>query len=619
MWHLRSGRHRSSSAALVAAFALTACSFGERFLVPDPRWVAEPSALGLSFEEVVLPTGDDTTVHGWFVPSARSDGRTVVLCHGNAANISFYHPYYRFLHAAGFHVFLFDYRGYGKSRGERSVEALFADTDAALAHVFARPDVARDKVALFGMSLGAIVALRAAASHPELCGLVIEDASSPRALLRQQAGAFLTWWAELLALPGDLEPVDNAARHRGPALFLCGEWDAALQQHLAAAAAHAGPTASWVLPETGHAPAGLLQHDGEYEGAITSFLHACAEGRAPGLDVTVGAIADGRAPVTVTRRDFGDEPMAVELALVGDDANVRFERLWLRGERATVTLPVPAPPRFVAAWPRAAVEAADDSDTWQPRHGPLRRAAELQPILRDLAIRATHETDGAASARAFVATLQRHEAEHGPLPSLAAAELVPDLVAVARALSAGDRADDRAAARALYERALAAEPADPRLHYWPAANYVLGFQYAAWLDEARARLAELNDQEVAAVLRRAARPGPDDAASPPEPNGRPDPLVVWLRWVTATPLAELRPALLQGIERRELHRIRFDGSTAAESIDRVVAAAERHRERPLPDGAATALRDAVAAYVDARREAQVAASAGAASCMPEPR
>jgi alpha-beta hydrolase superfamily lysophospholipase len=151
------------------------------------------------------------------LPSEDSDGRTVVLCHGNAANISFYHPYYLFLHDAGFHVFLFDYRGFGRSRDDVSVDALFGDTEAALQHVFARPEVDRGKVVLFGMSLGAIPALDAAARNPELAGLVIKNASNPHAALQRGAGGFLTFWAELLALPGGMEPADNARLHQRPA------------------------------------------------------------------------------------------------------------------------------------------------------------------------------------------------------------------------------------------------------------------------------------------------------------------------------------------------------------------------------------------------------------------
>lgn len=470
---------------------LAGCSLGERFLRPNGTWLGEPSALGLAYEDVVLPTGRDTTVHGWFLPSAVSDGRTVVLCHGNAANISFYHPYYRFLHEAGFHVFLFDYRGYGKSRGEPSVDALATDTEAAVQYVLDRPDVDRGKVAVFGISLGSIVALRAAAEHPELAALVIENASSPHAAVRRAAGWFVTFWAELFVLPGGLEPVDNAGRYRGPALFLCGAWDSQLGEHLDAATAHVGPTASWVMPETGHAPAGLSQHDGEYERRVTDFLHACADGRAPRLEASVVRFGGGAVTVSVVRQDLGDEPLAVELALVAPDGNVAFERFWLSGDEATLDVPAAAPPAHVVASPYARVTGEPGSATWQPVRGPLRRAADVMPILRaQAAMAAGVSGDPLGQARAFASTLSRHEAQHGSLPPLAMAELVPELVGTARLLAASDEPGDVAVARTLLQRAIVAEPRDHGLHYWPGSPYVAGFAHGAMVAAARDLLAD---------------------------------------------------------------------------------------------------------------------------------
>ncbi len=485
----------SSTIRLLAAAGLVlsaaACSAGRGFLRPESRWVGEPSALGLDYEVIELPTGDGTSVHGWFLPSPQSDGRTVVLCHGNSANISFYHPYYRFLHAAGLHVCLFDYRGYGRSRGEPAVSALFTDTEAVLAHVCARPDVDRRKVMLFGMSLGAIVALRTAAGHPELAGVVVENAVSPHRLLQRELGGFGAFWAELLALPGGLEPAANAAEYAGPALFLCGEHDPQLVPHLAAAAAHAGPTASWVLPDTGHAPNGLLQHDGDYERAIVDFLHAAADGRAPRLEASLAAAADGVATVAVTRHDLGAAPLPVELALVDADGRVQFERVWLHGDRGVFPLPNGAVPSHVAAWTGARVAGAAGHGDWAPVPGPLRRAADTLPILCDLAARAAAAPGSLPHARAFVATLDRFEAAHGALPELAAAELVLQLVAVADVLAHGDAAADRDLARRLLARAVAAAPAEPRLHYWPAVRYRLGFEHGAAVARARQRLQEL--------------------------------------------------------------------------------------------------------------------------------
>jgi len=61
--------------------------FQERVVFyPSKRVTATPDQIGLSYEELVLPTKGGQTVSAWFVPSENSRG-TVVFCHGNAGNI----------------------------------------------------------------------------------------------------------------------------------------------------------------------------------------------------------------------------------------------------------------------------------------------------------------------------------------------------------------------------------------------------------------------------------------------------------------------------------------------------------------------------------------------------
>lgn len=59
--------------------SLTSCGLSSRLLIPREAWLVEPDELGFTFENVELESGPHTSVHGWFLPSAKSDGRTVVL------------------------------------------------------------------------------------------------------------------------------------------------------------------------------------------------------------------------------------------------------------------------------------------------------------------------------------------------------------------------------------------------------------------------------------------------------------------------------------------------------------------------------------------------------------
>ena len=89
---------------------------------PERGMYATPESVGLSYEDVSLVTADGARLHGWHVPGESEV--TLLWFHGNAGNIS--HRIDNILllnHRLGLGVFIFDYRGYGKSEGRPSEAA----------------------------------------------------------------------------------------------------------------------------------------------------------------------------------------------------------------------------------------------------------------------------------------------------------------------------------------------------------------------------------------------------------------------------------------------------------------------------------------------------------------
>ncbi len=71
-------------------------------------------------------------------------------------------------------VFTVDLRGHGHSGGEKTFDgAMDYDVDAALAWLQTCPDVDKERIAIVGASLGANLALRAGARHPEIKSVVL--------------------------------------------------------------------------------------------------------------------------------------------------------------------------------------------------------------------------------------------------------------------------------------------------------------------------------------------------------------------------------------------------------------------------------------------------------------
>jgi uncharacterized protein len=154
-----------------------------RFLFfPIPGLYATPAAAGLPFEEVNFAAADGTRLHGWFLPG--SDGKPLLLiCHGNAGNIADRIALLPFFHELGLPVFLFDYRGYGRSEGAPSEAGSYDDSRGALAWLAGRGWSPRRMIYL-GRSLGAGVALQLALERPPAT-LVLESAFTSVAAMGQ--------------------------------------------------------------------------------------------------------------------------------------------------------------------------------------------------------------------------------------------------------------------------------------------------------------------------------------------------------------------------------------------------------------------------------------------------
>jgi alpha-beta hydrolase superfamily lysophospholipase len=126
--------------------------------------LATPKAIGLLFEEIPLVTSDNTKLNSWFVPAAEEKA-VVLLCHGNAGNISHRLDLVRILHLLQYSVFLFDYRGYGKSEGKPGEEGTYKDGEAAWAYLVGHKKRDPKKIVLMGRSLGGAVAANLAGQY----------------------------------------------------------------------------------------------------------------------------------------------------------------------------------------------------------------------------------------------------------------------------------------------------------------------------------------------------------------------------------------------------------------------------------------------------------------------
>jgi fermentation-respiration switch protein FrsA (DUF1100 family) len=117
-------------------------------------------------------------------------------------------------------VFLFDYRGYGRSRGEPTVDGVLQDARAARAKLVELSGVPAGKLIMMGESLGGAVAVQMAAESPPRALILQSTFSSFRDVANHHA-PLLAW-----AVPRDkLDSVTAIAGYRGPLLQSHGTAD----------------------------------------------------------------------------------------------------------------------------------------------------------------------------------------------------------------------------------------------------------------------------------------------------------------------------------------------------------------------------------------------------------
>ncbi len=116
------------------------------------------------FEEVEFKSRDGTPLVGWFLPRDNAQ-YNILLCHGNAENVAESSANVGdFLrHHLNANVFVFDYRGYGKSGGRPDEPGVLDDSEAALRWLNQRTDTTPGSVILVGHSLGGGPAVHLAA------------------------------------------------------------------------------------------------------------------------------------------------------------------------------------------------------------------------------------------------------------------------------------------------------------------------------------------------------------------------------------------------------------------------------------------------------------------------
>ncbi len=163
-----------------------------------PETIDPSSFLLRNFQSLAFVGSGGRSMDGWFIPSVRG-APSVFLCHGYKSNRSELLTLASTFQENGYNLFLFDFRGHGSSPVRLCSLGIFETEDllSAIQVVTGRPEVDSERVGIWGVGLGAYVALSAGVSNDKVKVLALDTLfDSPADFVEMETAATLgvdTW------------------------------------------------------------------------------------------------------------------------------------------------------------------------------------------------------------------------------------------------------------------------------------------------------------------------------------------------------------------------------------------------------------------------------------------
>lgn len=284
-------KFRTSMLSLVSLLLLTSSSLYA--LKPERKYRAIPSDYGIIYREVVFQTVDSFKLKGWFFPAQDTlgiansiigrmvpvphelkpklrlyttldDSRrpTIIVCDGDAGNMTQLIFYGYHLFTRGYNVLLFDWRGFGESSDWPTEQdrlcyvEFIVDYNAAIGFVKQQSEVDTMRIGVMGFSTGAYLSFAITAKRNDIAAYV--------------GRALLTSFSDILPIlkkvspdriflapenyPNELLPVNAAKKVSIPVFLIVGEKDNRTPVWMSKKIADelTGPKELWIVPNAEH-------------------------------------------------------------------------------------------------------------------------------------------------------------------------------------------------------------------------------------------------------------------------------------------------------------------------------------------------------------------------------
>jgi len=227
--------------------------------ISDPTLYDTPANYPVISSEHSIVASDGTVLRGWLIEPIEGDtAGTVVVFNGIVSNSSTRFRKWLWVLDAGYELFIFDYRSYGRSEGAFDIDGFIDDVDAGLQYV--RERRGKPMIAC-GQSMGGSLLIDALARkrYEGLKFAVIDSTFSSftaisGAMMRKSVILFPFSWLPSLIVPTRINAIENVSSVGVPLLFVAGTADGVVDPDNSRVLyeAAAEPKGLWIVEGAGH-------------------------------------------------------------------------------------------------------------------------------------------------------------------------------------------------------------------------------------------------------------------------------------------------------------------------------------------------------------------------------
>ena len=192
-------------------------------LFPDKSYISPREAGVPLFREIYFTAGDSSQIMAWYA-KGDDDKPALLFFHGNAGQIATFAMQMAPFLAAGYSVFMPEYRGFASTKGSFSQQNVYSD--ALAAYDFLHQQLGHNDIVAYGYSMGTAAAAPVAAERP-VCGLVL---MAPFYSLKKLVGEKPVP-AATLVLADEMPSYLFIERYKSPLLIVHGAEDKLIPPH----------------------------------------------------------------------------------------------------------------------------------------------------------------------------------------------------------------------------------------------------------------------------------------------------------------------------------------------------------------------------------------------------